>query len=382
MDVILKKPSVIQVYQTDPFLSGQGGGVRYVKNLLEGTKSGCDKILFFGVGSDSKQRDNVSFVPVTKILGNYAFFLISLFFKILRMDLSSYDVVHVHRSYFAIPFLIAHPNLKIVCSLHGRTFSVIGTNAPLVSKLLIPLFRLIEFSCLRKIDTLVPVSRDVLNNFIGKYPSLVKKHIEIIGSMTDLKRFKLTTSDYLQTRFGFDCKYILFIGRIAAVKDIDFLLDVFLNFQSRSDVKLVIAGTGELMDFYMGKSEQLFKSNKPLFLGEVPPKDIPDLISSSDLLVLTSNHEASPTVIKESLSCGIPVLSTEVGDVDEFIYDGINGFVVKKEKDDFSNKLKFILDNGHHFSKKMVYDSSKNDLLSVSIDHVSSKYIKLYKKEV
>ena len=31
--------NIIQVYQTNPFEEGQGGGVRYVKNLLSGFKS-------------------------------------------------------------------------------------------------------------------------------------------------------------------------------------------------------------------------------------------------------------------------------------------------------------------------------------------------------
>ena len=40
--------NIIQVYQTNPFEEGQGGGVRYVKNLLSGLKASCDSILFIG----------------------------------------------------------------------------------------------------------------------------------------------------------------------------------------------------------------------------------------------------------------------------------------------------------------------------------------------
>ena len=47
---------IIQVYQTNPFEEGQGGGVRYVKNLLTGLKSSCDSILFIGIGPKKKNK--------------------------------------------------------------------------------------------------------------------------------------------------------------------------------------------------------------------------------------------------------------------------------------------------------------------------------------
>jgi len=40
--------------------------------------------------------------------------------------------------------------------------------------------------------------------------------------------------------------------------------------------------------------------------------------------LLTSLHEGSPTVVKEALACGLPVVSVDVGDVAERI-EGIEG---------------------------------------------------------
>jgi glycosyltransferase involved in cell wall biosynthesis len=60
------------------------------------------------------------------------------------------------------------------------------------------------------------------------------------------------------------------------------------------------------------------------YLTGVPNAEVPVWLNASDVLLLTSLHEGSPTVVKEALACGLPVVSVEVGDVAERI-EGIEG---------------------------------------------------------
>jgi glycosyltransferase involved in cell wall biosynthesis len=46
---------------------------------------------------------------------------------------------------------------------------------------------------------------------------------------------------------------------------------------------------------------------------------MPQLLAASDCLLLTSAIEGSPNVVKEAVSCGLPVVSTPVGDVEEIL---------------------------------------------------------------
>lgn len=376
--------NIIQVYQTNPFEEGQGGGVRYVKNLLSGLKASCDSILFIGIGPKKESKGNISLMPVTKELTGYIRFLFVLFLKLPFMNLGRYDIVHVHRLYFAIPFIILKPQLKIVCSLHGRTFSVFESNygSGLLSIFKI-LFKKIELFCLNKIDYLVPVSQDVVNSFELKYNNFKSYKQQIIGSMFDFSKFKIMPSNYLRDKFG-DNKYVLFLGRLADVKNIDFLIELWSKkFQKSNEIKLVIAGDGELRDKLHRLNKKKCNTNTPIFLGEIDPNDVPSLVSSSDLCILSSKHEASPTIIKEALSSGIPVVTNEVGDVKEFIINGQNGLIIRKDYETYSNSIKLILNK--NLNKDFVKSKSAEKLLKCSVEFICNEYFRIYtnlKKEL
>jgi teichuronic acid biosynthesis glycosyltransferase TuaC len=74
-------------------------------------------------------------------------------------------------------------------------------------------------------------------------------------------------------------------------------------------------------------------------LSGIPYADVPLWINASDVLILTSLHEGSPTVVKEALACNVPVVSVDVGDVRERI-SGVEGcHLAAAEPRDLAQKL-------------------------------------------
>jgi glycosyltransferase involved in cell wall biosynthesis len=69
--------------------------------------------------------------------------------------------------------------------------------------------------------------------------------------------------------------------------------------------------------------------DKVSFVGEVSPDKIPVIYNCADIFALTSHSESSPTVIREALACGVPVVTTNVGDINEILKDDCCGIVVK-----------------------------------------------------
>jgi len=59
-------------------------------------------------------------------------------------------------------------------------------------------------------------------------------------------------------------------------------------------------------------------------MAGLPYAQVPTWLNASDALIMTSAQEGSPTVVKEALACGVPVVSVDVGDVFERI-EGVAG---------------------------------------------------------
>lgn len=55
--------------------------------------------------------------------------------------------------------------------------------------------------------------------------------------------------------------------------------------------------------------------------GAVPHDEMPTWMNASDVLLLTSQYEGSPNVIKEAMACNVPIVSSDVGDVPERLAD-------------------------------------------------------------
>ena len=74
--------------------------------------------------------------------------------------------------------------------------------------------------------------------------------------------------------------------------------------------------------------------------------EVPLWLNASDALLLTSKHEGSPTIVKEALACGLPIVSVDVGDVAERIA-GIEGcHLAQADPTDLVAKLALVRQRG------------------------------------
>jgi glycosyltransferase involved in cell wall biosynthesis len=126
---------------------------------------------------------------------------------------------------------------------------------------------------------------------------------------------------------------VTYAGRLVSYKGLPLLLRVAEMIQSKfSEVGFVLVGSGgvdmhnceaELKKFVkeMGLEESI------CFSGEVG--NVHEYLQASDIFVLPSEEDAFPLALVEAMACGLPVISTPVGGIQEIITDRQNGLLVQ-----------------------------------------------------
>ena len=88
----------------------------------------------------------------------------------------------------------------------------------------------------------------------------------------------------------------------------------------------------DLAEMAVAEARKVDPSIKLVILrGDIPPDDIPLYHNASDVLLLTSDYEGSPTVVQEAIACGLPVVSVAAGDVVERLANVAPSKIVPRE---------------------------------------------------
>jgi len=102
--------------------------------------------------------------------------------------------------------------------------------------------------------------------------------------------------------------------------------------------------------------------------------------SASDVLLFTSTAENCPLVVLEAMSCGLPVISFDVGGVKELVEHKLNGWIAKyKDNGDLISGIYYIFGLENKSLKTMRSINSKKVKEKYSIEKMTDNYIKLYK---
>jgi teichuronic acid biosynthesis glycosyltransferase TuaC len=81
-------------------------------------------------------------------------------------------------------------------------------------------------------------------------------------------------------------------------------------------------------------------------LTNIPFSEVPFYLNSADVLLLTSKYEGGVNIIKEAMACNVPIVSTNVGDV-QWITDNVEGcYITTFNYKDVADKLKLALEFG------------------------------------
>ncbi len=121
---------------------------------------------------------------------------------------------------------------------------------------------------------------------------------------------------------------LLFVGRLAAVKGLPVLLEALARVKrSIPQAELVVVGDGPDRASLENQVKQLNLQDCVRFLGYQSQARIRELLSQSDVFVMTSLAEGVPVVLMEAMAAGVPVIATRIAGTPELVEDGACGFL-------------------------------------------------------
>jgi glycosyltransferase involved in cell wall biosynthesis len=141
-------------------------------------------------------------------------------------------------------------------------------------------------------------------------------------------------------------KRIVAMGQLSPQKGFDLLLQVFARIhKSHQDWKLIILGTGQLLDELKQMSIRLGIDKSVHIPGRV--ENPFSIFLRCDLFVLSSRYEGFPNALLEAMACGLPVISYDChSGPGEMIKDNVNGLLVPpNDLDDLEDAIKRLIND-------------------------------------
>ncbi len=305
--------------------------------------------------------------PIKKVL----FFGIAYFKILIRFFFNKPDIVHMHMSYKgsftrknAIHKLCKLFRVKDIIHLHGSEFekwyyASKEEKRKKIKRLLSECDRFIVLgegwkNIVNRIEPAAPVT--IINN-----------GIEIPEEMVS---------------WNDTCCQVLFLGVLIPRKGLRDLVKAVSILKDTGKIGIlhfVIAGTGEEESVIKNLVKEAGVDDFVSFAGWVSGDKKKELLLKSQVLISTSYNEGLPISILEAASYGLPIVSTDVGDISSVVKNGINGFLFEPgDVDAIIDALKNISCCDRF--KQMSIESRKIIESTFSIELFYRRLMKLYQE--
>jgi glycosyltransferase involved in cell wall biosynthesis len=315
-------------YNNDPLAQDLGGGAEHFRCLHRALAGSGLPFRLIGTRLQSEKRaPEVIYVSKGSSFPRYYLALWRWFWR-HRREFEEGDVFHFHRNYAAWPKLLLCPAKgSVLVSYHNVTGLVLegwlGRLAAPVRKLMLALERRVAALA----DAIICVSsrdRKELAEVVAEEPF---ERAHVVPAAYDQALFDAAGASPPPPELA---RRLLVLGRLSHQKNVPLAvatLEALVAAGPDEGWRLTIAGRGEDSADLIRLIAKSPAAASITWIGAVPHDEVPALLADHGALLLTSRYEASPTVVKEALRAMRPVVSTDVGDVGDWLDPEQTGFV-------------------------------------------------------
>lgn len=250
-----------------------------------------------------------------------------------------------HGLHYSMPI---NKKSKVVTTIHDTTFYQFPQKHILVKRMY---FRFFTKYSSNHSDHIIAVSENTKNDLINLF-KIEPMKITTTHLGVDHKFQPLWFSEKfheVKEKYDLPEKFILFVGLIEPRKNLTSLIRAYSQLSicdgSITNIHLVIAGR------WGWESKNLLKligdlnlSNQIHFPGYIDQNDMPILFNLASVFVYPSFYEGFGLPVLEAMSCGTPVITSNISSMPEFV--GKGGILINpNEIDDIVNAMQKIITN-------------------------------------
>lgn len=283
-----------------------------------------------------------------------------LIFKLIPY-LKKYDIVHAHLFptlyWVVLAKCLSKSTVKLIYTEHN-TENRRRNN---------PIFRKIDKFIYSKLSFIGCIS-------IGTYENL-EKHIgknnkmRVINNGIDLSKFTYKNASY--NFFSKEDILLIQVSSFRKQKDQETLINSLKDLPEK--VKLLLVGDGDLIEKRKLQVKELDIEHRVKFLGK--RYDIPELMSYSDIVVLSSHYEGFGLAIVEGMAIGKPVIASNVSGIREIVL-GYGLLFEEGNSKELAAQITSLIDDKKYYTKiaSQCSERAKDFDINIMVD----KYINVY----
>ena len=227
--------------------------------------------------------------------------------------LKRYDLIHVHLFpalyWTAIAKIISFSKAKLVFTEHSTS------NRRWKNRI----FQVSDIFIYQQYSEIICITEQVKASLLKNVPRL-KSNLKVIENGIDLKVYKNAISidkHAINSQLVNTDKLIVQVSAFRIEKDQETLIKAVSYLPE--NCKLLLVGEGERLVICQQLVRQLHLENRIFFLGA--RNDVPAILKSADICVLSSHWEGFGLVAVESMAAGVPIIASNVSGLSNVVGD-------------------------------------------------------------
>jgi L-malate glycosyltransferase len=278
------------------------------------------------------------------------------------------DLLHIH---YSLPHSTAAQLARemtgkpYVTTLHGSDVTILGSD---------PSYEPTNTMSIEASDAITTVSKYMAREV--KTNLNIDKKIHVIPNFVDHEAYQPAPCQILENPRPRTIT-LVHVSNFRPVKRIeDLIYGMCMITKKEPNAQLILVGDGPERHRIEILIDRLDLRKNILVTGY--RSDVAEMINCADALVLCSETENAPLTILEGMSCGLPIIATNVGGIPEQVQDGENGFLVPVKNPEEIAEAALRLNADENLLARMGANARKTVMERYTKDIVLKQYVDVY----